>query len=327
LGKYNDEKKIDIVIISGDLVDKGGQGYTDTYKALCCFDEKFIKPISHKIDVSNSMIFIAPGNHDINRNADKPYIEEGLEKYLSNVEVLNKFIDESNADALKRIEGYKKFESEFYDDYENGTKSLSLFESSFIVEVNHMKIGVTAFNSAWRCYSDKDKGKLLIGERQITNTRKTIENANLKIAILHHPFDWIADYDRKNIISLFHHDYDLVFYGHSHETSVQHITSLQGKVLHLQSPSNWTYNLRSTDIINSNGYMIMDYVPEDGKILIHHRLYSHLNEAYVPNVIVGGENGIEKYNIPTSDDLARSMQFFIVALLFWAASLSGLPIN
>ena len=34
LKKYNDEKKIDIIVFSGDLIDKGGSGFSSIDKAF-----------------------------------------------------------------------------------------------------------------------------------------------------------------------------------------------------------------------------------------------------------------------------------------------------
>ncbi|MBE0551059.1 MAG: metallophosphoesterase, partial [Ignavibacterium sp.] len=307
--KYNAEKKIDLIILSGDLVNKGGEGFSSTYEALQKFNEKLIFPISEKLNLSNDSIFISPGNHDITRYADKQYTEDGLFHYLTSIEKLNKFIDDCDTNSLKRIEGFKKYETEFYENF-SGNKNLSLFESSFFIKKNNYKVGITAFNSAWRCYSDDDKNKLLLGERQITNSRKIIDAANLKIAIMHHPFEWIAEFDKKNIVPFFNRDYDMIFFGHNHEASVQSIATLQGKVIHLHAPSNWAYNLRSTDFNSSNGYTVVDFIPEEGNVVIHHRLYSHAKEAYVPNVIIGNDTGIVIYPIPTHDDLDRSISEF-----------------
>lgn len=64
------------------------------------------------------------------------------------------------------------------------------------------KIALIGINSAWMCGRNKDsnnaindKGFTLVGEPQIPDLLRSISDVDIKIVVLHHPFNWLADLD------------------------------------------------------------------------------------------------------------------------------------
>lgn len=172
LAKHNSAKKIDLIFVTGDLIDKGGKSFNNIEDAFNQFIDKVIEPIKSELNIDNDRFYFVPGNHDINKKADSKNIEEGLTINLESITKINEFIDEKNnnendMEGIKRILPYKKFEENFYID-DLRKKNISKFQSSYIIEIDGKKVGINCFNTAWRCYNSKtDKEKILLGERQV----------------------------------------------------------------------------------------------------------------------------------------------------------------
>lgn len=200
--KFNVSKKIDAIIFSGDLIDKGGISYDKIDDGFYRFADLLIYPLLNAISLDEHRFFMVPGNHDIKRSMDSHIIENGLFTSLSTEEAVNDFIvkckNDGTDEGIKRMLPYKDFEEFIYSSVAN--KSLSKFSTDFILDLDGTSVGITCLNSSWRCYdSEKDKGNLLIGEYQIENSIDFIKDCDLKIAISHHSVDQLTDFERKII--------------------------------------------------------------------------------------------------------------------------------
>jgi TPR repeat protein/predicted MPP superfamily phosphohydrolase len=295
LEKYNSKKKIDLILITGDLIDKGGKSFGEIENAFKAFEENVIKRIQNILKLSNDRFYFAPGNHDVYRDADSEITEEGLIRCLNNNEKLNKFITENNTEGIKRIFPYKEFEKSFYENF-NNEKNVSNFQSCYVIEINGKSIGINCLNTAWRCYDSKtDKGKILLGERQIIEGYKLIKKCDIKIALIHHHIDWLADFDKESSSSFIHKYYDAVFCGHVHKGDFWTTSNSNGEIFISVAPQNWAGNVRSTSRIYSNGYSIIDYNIELGKVFVDYRRYHQKSIKYVTNTDLGNDGKDEFY--------------------------------
>lgn len=305
LVKANQYKKIDLIAFSGDLVDKGGKSFHgDIELAFYCFQEEVIEPIMNAINLPIHRFFFVPGNHDVVYNADKEQNEAGLMTILKSSEKVNEFIDSGDLDGIRRILPFKEFEKQFFQSFD-GVAALSNFQSTFSWETSEGKIGLTCFNSSWRCYdSENDYKNIILGERQITRAREVIQDCDVKIGIIHHPLDELAIFESKQIESMLVRDYDILLFGHVHEGSNWSKTNMLGSTIISIAPSNWSSNIRSRDRIFSNGYDIIDFYPRD-HVEISHRRYSHIKESFVPNTDLGDDFGKVLYPIPSDIEMQK----------------------
>jgi len=305
LQKFNSEKQIDFIVFTGDLVDKGGKSFGDLEYSFLEFEERVITPILSCVGLTKNDFFFVPGNHDIDRNADKVKDEIGMEGWLNSPEIVNQYIDSNDTDGRKRMLPFKNYERSFFNNY-NGIYDISDFQSSFIVTKNNTDIGIACFNTSWRCYeSEKDKGKIILGERQLTRANKNIQNCEVKIALLHHSFDWLAPFESKTISNMVIKNYDLMFCGHVHEGSSFATSNMYGNIFISVAPSNWSLNMRSNDRSFSNGYSVIDYDPEIKKVTLHARRYSHQKQEFDPNPDLGDEIGIVTHYFPDNKELSK----------------------
>ncbi|MBE4906948.1 metallophosphoesterase [Bacillus luteolus] len=302
LKNYNEQKEIDLIVFSGDLIDKGGRSFgNDISLGFMNFEEIVIQPILNALNLSKDRFFFTIGNHDIDRNADSIVLEKGLEHTLVNISNINSYIDTNDLQGSQRVVAFKEFEKYFYEDF-NGIKELSNFQSAFKIPISGIDIGITSFNSAWRCYdSDLDRGKIVLGERQITRARDVIKEADVKIGIIHHPLDFFAPFETRVIESMMTTDYDILLCGHVHEGSTWTKSIFLGTTYVSVSPSNWTTNSRTSDRYIANGYSIIDYDIDNSRIQTLYRRYSHPKESFVANTDIGDDTGKTVFNMPSSE--------------------------
>ena len=297
------ENPIDLVLFTGDMIDKAGFDFKETgdtiqptVKALNEFKKYIIEPILEKLKIDISKFIICPGNHDINRNADKSFVESGLKTDLTTIDSINVFTNSSENDYLgiQRIKEYKDFEFELYKGVDE--KLHSKFKFSIKLDINGKSVGISSLNSSWRCYDDKDYKNLIVGENQLNDNYKFISECDLKIGLMHHQLDWISDVESKIIKSHISANYDLIFSGHVHETDVEYVQNLTGTSLRLVSPSGLN-QIRQSDGKYINGFSVIDY-GEAVKCIFFK--YNHVLKIFVDNTDVCDKGILEiKVNSPS----------------------------
>ncbi len=259
-------KGIDFILFTGDLV-KGGDSKDNFKKAF----QILVEPLLNKTNVSKDNFFIVPGNHDVQLSAVDDIIEKGLEKILVNRDALNFFIDSQIENGFRHIERFEHF-----NDFKTnviGTEHAVTFNKLFsthVVEKNSTRIGIACLNSAWRTTGkggDHDNGRMLIGERQVYECLEDIGDCDIKIAIHHHPLDWLTEDDKNDIESVLFREFDFIFCGHLHRANLEMVKSLEDKIVVIQGGS--LYIGRS----HYNGYSVLYFDTQESKGTLHLRTY------------------------------------------------------
>jgi predicted MPP superfamily phosphohydrolase len=303
---YNNETRIDGLFFTGDMVDKGGKNFDDIELAFYTFQVEVIEPIMKALDLPLERFYFVPGNHDIDRSLDSEAIESGLTNILKSPEKVNHFIDSGDIEGIKRILPFKKFEKEFYQEY-SGDLEITNFQSAFKIKINDTLVGISCFNSAWRCYdSENDFRKIILGERQVTRARELIQDCEIKIGMVHHPLDELSIFESKQIQSMIIKDYDVLLCGHVHEGSAWSKTDNLGTTAVSIAPSNWSSNVHNKNIDYLNGYGLIDINIDKGNIISHHRKYSHSKEEFVANTDMGNEMGVTTFFLPGKEDRVKT---------------------
>lgn len=252
----NSEKQIDIICLTGDLINQGTGGFTSTEEALSNFDNNFLSPLLDSLNIDKQSIFICPGNHDVNRELDKDTEIKIKNQLSSNIEI-NKIISEQRSieehEGINRVLPFKKYEANFYKD--NTDSTISFFDSYHSRIINNVKLGILSVNSAWRCF-DNDS-KIILGINQIQNNYPKIQDNDFNILLSHYKIDKCSDIDTmtENIIT----NFNLCCYGHTHSSgSATIIDSRNRKTVISVSkgliPSNWTEENHNYE----NGFSLID---------------------------------------------------------------------
>ena len=66
------DKPIDLILITGDLLNKGGENYSSVEEAFDDIIKSFIEPLLNCTSLTRKSIFFVPGNHDVVRNLGIP---------------------------------------------------------------------------------------------------------------------------------------------------------------------------------------------------------------------------------------------------------------
>lgn len=262
LENFND---IDFILFSGDLI-KAGDKKVDFEKAF----QIFIEPLLKKTGLSEDEFFLVPGNHDIQQSKINKILEAGLKGVLTNRGSLNIFLDEEMEEGFKyieRLDNFNDFKNKFETKYTITTNKLF---STSVVEKKNIKIGLACLNSSWRATGiphGHDKSRLLIGERQLDASLKDIEKCDVKIALYHHPLDWLMDYDLSDAKKILSKEFDFLFCGHLHEQNLELVQYFGNKAALIQGGC--LYKGRSY----YNGYSVLCFDAQSGEGTIYLRSY------------------------------------------------------
>jgi predicted MPP superfamily phosphohydrolase len=213
--KLRAAEAFDLIFFTGDLVGKGF--YSDDYVSRLHVD--FIDKLLKAANLSKERLFLCPGNHDLELSARDKIYEVGLQGALADKSGVNGFISEheAHASAFKALTKYNEFAANFSSP--SGSTRTTLF-SSFLVEVHGEKLGIAALNSAWRATgrpNDQDCGTLILGERQIELAAAPLSMCAVKIALVHHPLNWLSPRDFAPVQRAIARNFDILLHGHVHE--------------------------------------------------------------------------------------------------------------
>lgn len=234
-----DEIAPDLLIFSGDLV-LSGESQGDFEPAYA----RLITPALEAVGLGSDRLLITPGNHDVARAIvrDTPFIEQGMKGALKSVDAVNAFVDKLNSGdfnsllGVERMENYYSFVSKVID-FDSSSTPLMKTKT---FDIRGISIGAACFDTAWRATGeadDVDRGYLLLGERNVDNAIAALANTDMSIAVLHHPLDWLADFDEIAVSSRISANFDVMLCGHTHRPVPQTRTTAQGTAILSQTGS------------------------------------------------------------------------------------------
>lgn len=233
--------RFDFLVFSGDLVQAGAQN-SEFRAALAAL----IDPLAKALHVQTDRVIICPGNHDIDRaNVQKnAYVEAGLLSTLATRDEINQFIDQHLDIPFKPNAVPAPFErlANFYQTIWKQQVPKSSRPNPFVIakryEVENTSVGVAIFNTAWRCTGgadNVDRAHLVLGERVVDRAIGDLKDTDFRIAVFHHPTDWLIDDDRAAVEPRLSEGFDLVLFGHMHRTAPETRTNAFGGLIFSQA--------------------------------------------------------------------------------------------
>jgi len=252
----NDLEKIDFIVFSGDIA---WSGKTDEYERA---KTELFEPLIEACDLDPKRLFIVPGNHDL----DTSKIPSRLLAPLESNDDTNYWLSNGNRlEALRPLRNFSDFVSEY-------TKQETPdFASIRNWNINGRDVSLIGIDSAWMCCRRKnasgkfdDKGVVVVGESQIYNSLKTILKSNIKIAVLHHHFDWLAEFEWSQIVHRLMEECNFVLFGHRHESEVEVIRGTIGDCIII--PGGACYFDRQYH--NSYNFVHLDFESKKGIVFL-----------------------------------------------------------
>lgn len=210
--EVNDGFAPDLVAITGDVA---FAGVAEEYQLARAWLDQQLWPALPK-NLSRDRLLLAPGNHDVDRKK-VDFVAEAVQKNLLIASDQNQ-IAEVLGDAgqrdvlLKRHAAYLAF----LGDWLGETQSLPWWQRS--IEIRGVRLHVAGLDSAWMAWGNEDRGRLLLGRYQIHQTilHPSADDVDWRLALLHHPWDYFAEFDSHEARSTIHQHCDLLLRGHLH---------------------------------------------------------------------------------------------------------------
>jgi hypothetical protein len=184
--------RVDFVVFSGDLAFSGKPAEYEAAR------QHLLDPLLDATGLEPDRLFIVPGNHDLSRETIEMLPMELLRPLDSDALVQRWLVDtEKRARTLEPFKAYREFVSQY-----TGQPTPD-YASTVCLDAGGKRVALLGLNSAWMTARNKDPqgevkdyGYTLIGEPQFYDALDQIADAELRIAVLHHPFDWLNEFDR-----------------------------------------------------------------------------------------------------------------------------------
>lgn len=182
----------DVVLLTGDVAFSGGVRNRAGSSQAAEYGEArdWLNGLMQDLGLSPELVFVIPGNHDIQRNVDE---DRNVHRLVNDLREGRDLLDsvwaypDDEILLARRQANYLDFASGF------GAKTPRLFWMEQVKARMGLTVRLVGLNSSLLCANDEDQGKLDIGNEQLglTLLRPPIEPAELVVALTHHPFDWL----------------------------------------------------------------------------------------------------------------------------------------
>ena len=209
----------DLVAITGDVA---FAGVVAEYQLTRNWLNEQLWPVLPK-DFPHDRLLLVPGNHDVDRGK-VDIVAKAVQKDLlvsaDQNQIAKVLGDAGQSDVLlKRHAAYLAF----LGDWLGETQSLPWWQRS--IEIRGTRLHVAGLDSAWMACGDEDRGRLLLGRYQIHQTilHPSADDADWRLALLHHPWDYCAEFDGHEARSTIHQHCDLLLRGHLHSPQTERV--------------------------------------------------------------------------------------------------------
>jgi len=166
---------------------------------------------------------MVPGNHDVDRSKVDDVanmVQVGLLNKENQNDIASILGDTGQREVLlKRHAAYLGFYGKWLGEAQN----LPWWQRP--IGVRGQRLHIAGLDSAWMACGDNDRNNLLLGRFQLHQTvvTKEADDADWRIALLHHPLEYLAEYDYVEARRTIHRHCDLLLRGHLHETEIYRV--------------------------------------------------------------------------------------------------------
>ncbi len=212
-------------------------------------------------------LLLVPGNHDVDRgrvDAVARMVQNGLLTGQDQDQIATVLDSpDQRGTLLKRHAAYL----EFYATWFGIPQPLPWWQRN--IDIRGQRLHIAGLDSAWMAYGDTDRGRLLLGRYQVNQTalHPDGEGADWRLALLHHPWDYLAKFDQDEVPGLIRRHSDLVLRGHRHQgEAFQRVTpDPDDACIELDSGSVYAGSL------HLNAFQWIELVPHARKVRVHLR--------------------------------------------------------
>lgn len=201
-GEAGQPRQVDVVCISGSLCQSGRY---DEYELL---REHVLQPLLAGLDVPRERVFWVPGPGDIDREEIDDRSEDSLRRQLTGPDKVDALLADSRIRelALARLLPYAFVTRKFFKGLLGGHRPE--YFTARKCRVRGMTVGVAGLNSTWR--AGAPDAELWIGRTQLVHARRALSGVDLRLALVHHPFDRLHPAEAHRAEAFCAHEFDVV---------------------------------------------------------------------------------------------------------------------
>ncbi len=260
--KNQNDITLDMMYFTGDIINSG-QNEGELYDIAI---ENAITPIMKAAQLENRNFFACQGNHENDLTLFDDIVYDGMNSHLKDE---NKFKNLWKNDKIYNyVNNSTNAFNNFFEKINSERNQLSKLTSCAIRNFDGYSVGVVILNSSWRSCGDskRDYGNLILGFCELEESLNKIENVDFKIAVFHHPIEYICEIDRVECEKLLS-KFDLILNGHTHNPEQFQIFSEITNTVYLTAGQlNDMSGLR-------NGYTIIEINPFTKNVTTTFRKY------------------------------------------------------
>ncbi|MDQ3807105.1 MAG: metallophosphoesterase [Thermoproteota archaeon] len=293
--------KIDFIIFSGDLA---YHGKAEEYESAIVH---FFNPLLEATglgDKGRERLFIVPGNHDVDRDAFELLPDNLIEKLSTSESVAALLNDKRKRRTLfEPMADYADFISRYLGSYQDLQDDDLDYCSIKRLEVGGKSIAILCLNSTWLSGHNKDikghvndRGYLILGEPQIHTALTQTSDADMRIAVLHHPFEWLNEFDRNRVEERLTTACHFILCGHQHIPQIKVTQGPGGDYIYI--PAGASYDRRTpSDPRYANSYNFVSLNFDTGQGAIYLRRWNDRRTEWVTDTDVI-EDGQYVFKLP-----------------------------
>lgn len=201
----------DIIVLTGDIAYSGKRTEYDLARTWITTE---LLPAA---GVGADRLVIVPGNHDVDRSRVDfmaQQVMRGIREERNQQRVTEVLDGEGRALLLRRLDEFMAFVNDL------GAAGAPLVRPWYqaIFEIEGMTLHCAAMASSWLSGDDSDYGGLLLGLRQCNEVMSGADSADVVLVALHHPWDYVAEWDRRSSLVEIERRAGVVLRGHLHES-------------------------------------------------------------------------------------------------------------
>lgn len=203
---------IEVVICSGDLVDKFGESFISISHGYELFFRLIISPICEELHVPYSNFLVAPGNHDIDHTCP---IEAVCEKSINGFEQSELYSSQKKREKLllDRHSDFLRLQKNLLESNHNVVYKQYAFLTNVCVPTSIGLLGFTLLNTPLMLINSDNSNIINAIESQDLNL--AFQNCCFRMLVAHHKYSAVKELNLpciRDFVSRF----DAYFCGHTH---------------------------------------------------------------------------------------------------------------
>ncbi|NUQ74429.1 MAG: metallophosphoesterase [Polyangiaceae bacterium] len=280
--KAQPEPAVDAIFVTGDIANTGAGRRPNEYEDAAAW----LSAVGQAAGVTSDRIFVVPGNHDVDRGADK---DAPVKELVSAVREGKRGLDDALASPgerallATRMQKYLDFANKFGP---AGAMDPLLWTHRFAAR-SGLNVRLLGLNSALLAADDEDYGRLRVGMTQLGRALIDLKDDELVLALAHHPLrgGWVAD--EAEIEPYLKRHVHALLTGHVHEADSEASRSGSGGSFLRLSAGSAHGDKMPKGIPAGHGYSFGSVVRDDkgrASLRIMPRKWSAKNASFRPDI-------------------------------------------